>query len=333
MAISDADRERVIAADQRQRRRQRQRHGCCDALVRSQRPPRVDGQPGRAACGGFRLAEQAPGPHDQHGGHHQEYQDDGDLRKDQNAERVQFGNQHRRDEGTDNAAEPADHHDNENIDDDPQIHGVMHRIARDLQRTAERREKNPDRKHAGEQPFLIDPERGHHVAILRRGADQHAPPRSLEQQPQQAKHQRTKRDQEEVVGRNVLAEEINRALESRGAAAQQIARSPDQHHQILDHQGEAEGRQQLKQFRRMIDTAQQHYFDQHADHGDDRRGGNDAAPKSDRAGKSFGQRERHVSAEHVECAMGEVDDPRHAEDDRKARRDKKQRCRAGKSGQ
>jgi len=28
--------------------------------------------------------------------------------------------------------------------------------------------------------------------------------------------------------------------------------------------------------------------------------------------KSLGQRERHISAEHVERAVGEIDDPRHA---------------------
>ena len=122
-------------------------------------------------------------------------------------------------------------------------------------------------------------------------------------------------------------------LESRRAAAQQVARSPDQHHQILDHQGQAEGRQQLKQFRRMIDPPQQHHLDQHADRRDDQPGGDDAAPESDRAGKSLGQRERDIGAEHVERAMGEIDDARHAEDDRQPRRHQKQRRRAGKAGQ
>ncbi len=138
-----ADRERVVAADQRQRRRQRQRGDRRKAFVRSQRPPRIDGQPRRAARGGFRLAEQAPWPHDQHGGHHQEHQDDGNLRKDQNAERVQLRHQHRRDEGADDAAETADHHDDEHVDDDAQVHGVMHGVARNLQRAAERRREKP----------------------------------------------------------------------------------------------------------------------------------------------------------------------------------------------
>src|SRR6202041_2396930 len=53
----------------------------------------------------------------------------------------------------------------------------------------------------------------------------------------------------------------------------------------------------------------------------------------DGTGKSLGQRERHIGAEHIERAMREIDDPRHAKDDREARRHQKQRRRAGKTGQ
>ena len=146
-------------------------------------------------------------------------------------------------------------------------------------------------------------------------------------------HHRTEPDQEQIVARHVLAEKIDRALQSRRAAAQQIARPPDQDHEILDHQGQAERRQQLKQLGRVIDPPQQHHFDQHADHGDDQRRGDDAAPKTDRTGKPLGQRECHIGAEHVERAMGEIDDARHAEDDRQPRRHEEQRRRAGKTGQ
>ena len=210
---------------------------------------------------------------------------------------------------------------------------MMHGVARDLQRAAERCEKDPEREHASEQPFLIDAERGHHVAVLRRRAHQHAPARSLEQQPEPAKHDRTDSDQEQIIARDILAEEIDRALETRRATAQQIARAPDQHHEILDHQGQAERRQELEQFRRMVDPPQQHHLDQHADGGHDQRRGDDTAPEAERARKPFGQRERDIGAEHIEGAMGEIHDPRHAEDDRQPRRDQKQRRRAGKTGQ
>ena len=106
-----------------------------------------------------------------------------------------------------------------------------------------------------------------------------------------------------------------------------------QHHEVLDHQRQAEGREQLEQLRRMIDPPQQHHLDDHADHRDDQRRGDDAAPEAERAGEALGQREGDIGAEHVEGAVGEIDDPRHAEDDRQARRDQKQRRRAGKAGQ
>ena len=75
-----------------------------------------------------------------------------------------------------------------------------------------RGEEDAERKYAREQPFLIDAERRHHVAVLRRRAHQHAPARTLEQQPEDAEHDGTERDQEEIVARHVLAEEIDRAL-------------------------------------------------------------------------------------------------------------------------
>jgi hypothetical protein len=83
----------------------------------------------------------------------------------------------------------------------------------------------------------------------------------------------------------------------------------------------------------MIDPPQQHHLDENANRCHDQRRDDNAAPKTDRAGKSLGQRERHVSAEHIERAMREIDDARDAEDDRQPRRHQKQRGRAGKTGQ
>src|SRR5260370_7138688 len=82
-----------------------------------------------------------------------------------------------------------------------------------------------------------------------------------------------------------------------------------------------------------MNAPQPHNIDRQADRRDDQRRGKNAAPKSDRAGKSFGQRERHVGAEHVERAMREINNARHAEDDRQARRNKKQRGCACKTSQ
>ncbi len=50
---------------------------------------------------------------------------------------------HRRDKGADDAAKTADHDHHEDIDDDAKVHGVMHGIARDLQRAASAARKTP----------------------------------------------------------------------------------------------------------------------------------------------------------------------------------------------
>ena len=43
-----------------------------------------------------------------------------------------------------------------------------------------------------------------------------------------------------------MAEEIDRALEARRARPEQFARAPDQQHEILDDERDAESREQLK---------------------------------------------------------------------------------------
>ena len=155
-------------------------------------------------------------------------------------------------------------------------------IARNPQRTAESGEEDAKREHAGEQPLLIDAERRHHIAVLRRGADQHAPSGAAKQQPEDAENNRAEDDQEQVIGRHLLAEEIHRAAKARRAAAKQIVGAPDQDDEILDHQCQPECRKQLEQFGRPVDPPQQDHFDQHAERRDRKRRQHDAAPEPER---------------------------------------------------
>ena len=110
------------------------------------------------------------------------------------------------------------------------------------------------------------------------------------------------------------------------ARTEQIARPPDQQHEILDDERDAEGREQLKQFRRVVDAAQQQHFDERADRGDDERGERDRAPEADDAAQPVGQRVPDIGAQHVEGAMREIDDAGDAENDREAGGDEKQRA-------
>ena len=203
---------------------------------------------------------------------------------------------------------------------------MVSRLPRQLERAAEAGEKDAERKDAGEQPFLVDAERRHHLAVLRRRAHQHAPGSAAEEDPQEREDERTERDQQEVVGRKGLAEEIDRALEAGRARTEQFARPPDQQREILNDERDAEGGEQLKQFRRVVDAAQQKHFDERADRGDGERGDYDRAPEADHAAQPFGQRVPDIGAQHVERAMREIDDAGDAEDDREAGGDEKQRA-------
>ena len=129
-----------------------------------------------------------------------------------------------------------------------------------------------------------------------------------------------------------MAEEVDRALEARGARTEQLAGAPDQQHQILDDERDAEGGEQLKQHRRVIDSAQQQHFDQRADRSDAERGEHDRGPEAKGAAEPVGQRVADIGAEHVEGAMGEIDDAGYAENDREAGSDEKQRAGAREPG-
>ena len=58
------------------------------------------------------------------------------------------------------------------------------------------------------------------------------------------------------------------------------------------------------------------------------RAEHDRAPEAERAAEPVGQRVRDIGAQHVEGAMGEIDDAGYAENDREAGSDEKQRASA-----
>jgi branched-subunit amino acid ABC-type transport system permease component len=99
------------------------------------------------------------------------------------------------------------------------------------------------------------------------GANQRAPTGAVEQQPQQAKHHRADTDQEQLIGWEALAEDVHATAQPRCPRAEQVLCAPGHQCQVLHDQHHAEGRQQLEQLRRPVDTAQQ----QHLHHQPDER--------------------------------------------------------------
>jgi hypothetical protein len=320
----------AVVADHDGQQQEQQRPARRRRCARRREPPERDEHVAdRRARVRVRPAQQAPGPHDQHHRHHQEHEHQTDLGKQQDAEGIELRDDDRRQEGAGHAAQPADHHHHEGLHDDRQVHGVMHRLARDLHRAAEAGKKDAEREHAGEQPGLVDPERRHHGAILGRGPHQDAPARLVEQQPQQPQHHRAEADQQEIIGRKPLAEDVDGTLQPGRPRPQQVLRPPDHHDEVLHHQGQPEGGEQLEQFRRFIDAPQQRRLDQRPDERHDEGRDDHAAIVAERPGELLGQGEGEVGPDHVERAVGEVHDARHAENDRQPRGHQKQRRRAG----
>ncbi|MCY1527882.1 hypothetical protein D9M68_629680 [compost metagenome] len=198
-----------------------------------------------------------------------------------------------------------------------------------MQRTAQAGEQCAEREHRGEEPRLVDAECADHLAVLRGGAHQRAEARAREQQPDKAEHQRADDDQEQVVGRKLAAEDFDRALEARRARAEQFVRAPEPQHRVLDDQHQREGGQELEQLGRLVDAAQQQHLDERAQHAHRERGDQQRRPEAHARAELLDERVRDVDAHHEKRSMGEVDDARHAEDQREAGRHQEQRRRAG----
>ena len=227
------------------------------------------------------------------------------------------------------AAEPAHHRDDEGVGDDREIELEVGGFARDLQRPAQPRQHGAHEEHRGEELGLVDAQRPHHLAILGGRPHQRPPARAGEQQPQDAQHDRADGDQQQVVGRDALAQEFDGHPETRCARPDQILGAPGEQCDVLDHQHDREGRQKLEQLGRAVDAAQHQHLDQDADDADRERGQDHRAPEArGRAAQRLDQRVGAVQPQHVERTVREIHDPRHAEDQRQAGRHQKQ----GRSG-
>ena len=317
-----------------------------DGHGEQQRQPDQHERPGRhgerrrgiggEALRGLRLAQKAEGPHDQHDRHDQELDHQGELGEDDlgaepvdgadaDAEGFRDADQDGGEEGAADAAQAADHGDDEGVGDDGKVELEIGGLARDLQRAAQARQHRADEEHRGEEPGLVDAERAHHLAVLGRGAHQRAPARARQQQPHGQQHDRADGDQQQVVGGNAAAQDLDRHGEAGRARADQVLGAPGEERDVLDHQHDGEGGEKLEQLGRPVDAAQHQHFDQHADQADGERGQHDRGPEAQgRAAERLDQAVGAVEAQHVERAVREIDDPRHAEDQRQAGRHQEQ---------
>ncbi len=137
---------------------------------------------------------------------------------------------------------------------------------------------------------LVDAEGAREHAVLGRGADEHAEARALEQPPQREQHERPDGEQEEVVGRDHAAEDVDRRRRAPARAGRAGPPAPQiGEHGVADDQDDAEGRGELQQLGRRVDALQQQRFDQRADERDDRARRRRPRPRT-RAGRDRARR-------------------------------------------
>ena len=165
------------------------------------------------------------------------------------------------------AAQPADHDDHEGLGDDATDPCCRLADPRgSCSAPPSPASAGAEREHRGEQHALVDAERAHHLAVLRRRAHQRAPARAVQQQPQRAQHQparpRSAAGRRRETARRRCA---TNAAQSRRARREQVLRPPDRQRHVLHDQHHAEGREQLEQLRRAVDAPQQHHLDHHAE--------------------------------------------------------------------
>ena len=141
---------------------------------------------------------------------------------------------------------------------------------------------------------------------------------------EQAQHERPERDQEEIVGRNALAKDDDRACEPRRAGAKQILGPPDQEHEVLHHERRAESREKLEQFGGAVDPAQEQDLERRPHEADQRHRGEHPNPEAQRTGQTLRQGEGEIGAQHEKRAMREIHNARDPEDQRETRGRQKQ---------
>ena len=214
--------------------------------------------------------------------------------------------------------------------DDRQVHVEIRRLARQLQCARKARKHRAQKEHAGKQKRLIDAERAGHLAIFSGGAHQQTPASAGQHPRQRGKRDRCEHDEQHVVLRQGSAADIDRARQARRARAEQILGSPQGECYILDDEHDAERGDQLQQFGCAVESAKQQPLDQCADDADQRGSGHDRDPVSHRATfESTDERVADIRAQHHQRPVREVDDARHAEDQRQACRHHEKRRGAG----
>lgn len=188
---------------------------------------------------------------------------------DENAQRLDFADQQRGQEGSRDGTQAADDHHDKSAGDDLDIQAQRGGCAGRGQSATQAGQERAQHEGTGEQQRLVHAQGRQHAAILGSSAQQHAPARALLQQPQQAQHGGAGKYQEQVIGRETASQQYNGVAQAGRARGELVGRAPHSQRQVAQQQDEGKSGQQLEQFGRSINTAQHHDLQQPAEQADD----------------------------------------------------------------
>ncbi len=233
------------------------------------------------------------------------------------ADGVDHADENGGDEGAADRADAADDDDHEGKNEKVVAHAGLDREHRSGQRARERRQCRAQAEHQRVEQRDIDAERRHHGAVGSAGADEHADARSHHQQIEKQRDQKPHRDNGQPIGR---IRNAGQHLDLTGKKVRDLrikrGRAPDHAHDLVEEQDQAEGRQHLIEMVALVQRAKDHDLDDNAD----RRRAEERGGDRKKVGMGrIERRRRDERADHIERAVGEIDEIHHAEDQRQAR--------------
>ncbi len=269
------------------------------------------------------LAEQAGRLPEEDHGHQQIDHEARDLGRIHLAQRIDEADQQRRPESTHDRAQPADHDDDERDDEELVSHAGIDRIERRGEHPGHEGQRRADGEHGDVDAARIDAEDIDHLGLLGRGADYCAELGALDPEKQAQRKREAQADDGEAVGGIGEARRYGDGeIEHRRDRHRIEVVADDQRAGFLEQQDQREGQQHLVEVVALVEvaeeTALQEGAEQAAAEHRDRQRQPDRTP-------GVCHQIGDVGAHHQHGAVGQVDDAHHAEDQRQAAGDEKEK--------
>jgi hypothetical protein len=196
--------------------------------------------------------------------------------------------------------------------------------------TGEHRAEGEDEREEGRH---VDPEGIRHLAVGGGRPDDLPRPRPVEEVPEHQRHGGRQHQHHEGVDRHGAAEDGHRPGDRVGFRDRLVFRPEDDLGQVVDDEDQGIRQEQLVDLLLPVDAAQEAHLDRRRDQGDPQR----RHQERDQEPRGTGQVDRHgideVRPEHVERAVGEVQDVQDAEDQRESGGDQEEERRLPQGAQ